>query len=66
MVNKKQQEEEIKECPGKLSIFDLTCGQTGYYDSLEDNLDDIKITEHNITTIVKKINEIIDFINIDN
>jgi len=47
----------------KLEGWDLDCGKTGYYDSQTDDLDDIKITERNITAVVNKLNEIVDYIN---
>jgi len=50
----------------KLKGWDLDCGKKGYYDSQEDDLDDIKITERNITSIVNKLNEIVDWINSKN
>ena len=50
----------------RLEGWDLDCGKTGYYDSQTDDLNDIKITEDNMTTIVKKINEIVDYINSKN
>lgn len=55
-------EEELR----KLDGFDLDCGKTGYYDCQYNDLNDVKITEKNITTIVSKINEIIDFVNKNN
>jgi len=47
----------------KLDSWCLDTGETGYYDSREGNMKDIKITENNMRLIVEKINEIVDLIN---
>lgn len=47
----------------KLDEYQLECGRKGYYDYSERDINDVKITESNITAIVSKLNEVIDFIN---
>lgn len=47
----------------KLDGYELDTGKTGYYDNLTPNMEDVKITERNLTTIVQKINEIIEILN---
>jgi hypothetical protein len=47
----------------KLDGYPLDTGKKGYYDSQESDMNDIKITENNMTLVVNKMNEIIDKIN---
>jgi hypothetical protein len=47
----------------KLDSYDLDTGFLYGPGTRESDIDDIKITEKNLTLIVRKINEIVDWIN---
>ena len=47
----------------KLEAWDLDCGKNRYGDG---DMENIKITESNITRIVAKLNEVVDWINSKN